>query len=176
MRPLAYVFAACLVAAPVAGAAVRAPGDGSLVVQNGAAPWSSVKTAGQPADVPVAQFQISGSVIGHVDGLGRIVIDAGDDTDASVTVLGAGRPADWKKSDTAQMWTGTDFKFRAVNGTFTILVYGSDVNLVAVGKGKVRLAGLPDTPRLDGHYSLNDADFRSLPSVQSPNLSIGTTG
>ena len=42
------------------------------------------------------------------------------------------------------MWTGTDFTFRAVGGKFTILVYGSHVNLVAAGTGKVRLAGMPD--------------------------------
>ena len=61
------------------------------------------------------------------------------------------------------MWIGSDFTFRAVGGKFMILVYGSHVNLVAAGTGKVRVAGMPDTPTGDGRYSLNDFDFRSLP-------------
>ena len=37
---------------------------------------------------------------------------------------------------------------------FTIVIYGSGVNLVAVGTGTVQLAGMPDTPKGDGRYSL----------------------
>ena len=55
----------------------------------------------------------------------------------------------------ARYWKGSDLKFRAVGtGKYTILVYGSGVNLVAVGKGTVKLAGMPDTPTGDGRYSL----------------------
>ena len=74
------------------------------------------------------------------------------------------------------MWVGTDFTFRAVGGKFTILVYGSHVNLVAAGTGKARVAGMPDTPTGDGKYSLNDSDFRSLPGVQTAKLLIGASG
>ena len=59
---------------------------------------------------------------------------------------------------------------------FTVLVYGSHVNLIAAGKGSVRLAGMPDTPQGDGTYSLNDGDFHSLPGVQTSRLTIGTSG
>ena len=177
MRRFAFVFAAMLVVAPAAASGARSVGDGSLVIQHGAAPWNPAKTPGQSPDVPVVQLQITGSVIGYVDGPGRIVVDAGNDTSPDLTVLGAGRPADWKKSDTAQAWTSaTGFKFRAVDGRFTVLIYGSDVNIVAVGKGTVRIAGLPDMPTGDGRYSLNDGDFRSLPGVQTAKLAIGTTG
>jgi hypothetical protein len=93
-------------------------------------------------------------------------------------VLGAGRPGDWPKNDTAQVWPATgkalDITFRAVGGTFTVVVYGSGVNLVAAGTGTVRLAGLPDTPAADGLYSLNDKDFVSLPGTQTARLTIGT--
>ena len=57
-----------------------------------------------------------------------------------------------------------------------MLVYGTDVNLVAVGTGTVRLAGMPDTPNGDGRYSLNGDDFVSLPGVQTDKRSIGTNG
>ena len=178
MRRLAYLFAVCATLALPAGA-LSASGDGSLVVQNGAAPWdaSADWTGVVPAsDTAVVALRITGSVIGKVRDQGRILIDAGNDPDAVVQVVGAGRPGDAKRSDTAQVWTGKDFTFRAVGGTFTILVYGSHVNLVAAGHGAARLAGLPDTPTGDGKYSLNDAEFRSLPGVQTAKLAIGTGG
>ena len=172
MRRLAFVFAACVaLAVPAVALAVHEDGDdGSLVVQNGAAAWN---TPGSP-DVPVVALRITGSVIGHVEGYGRIIIDAGSDTDAVYQVIGAGRPTDSPVSDTASVWTAADFTFRAVGGKFTILIYGSAVNLVAAGKGSVRLAGLPDMPKGDGVYSLNDANFKSLPGIQTARLTIGS--
>jgi hypothetical protein len=47
-----------------------------------------------------------------------------------------------------------------------VLVYGSGVDLVAIGKGTVKLAGVPDSGG-DGKYSLNGADFVSLPGTQT---------
>jgi hypothetical protein len=175
MRRLAFISAASLaLAVPAAALAVQAAaGDGSLVVSNGAAPWKGGATT---IDVPVVAMRITGSVIGKVTDYGKIVIDAGNDPDAVVQVVGAGRPGDSTKSDTAQVWTGTDFTFRAVGGTFTVLVYGSHVNLIAAGKGTARVAGMPDTPRGDGKYSLNDSDFHSLPGVPTAKLAIGTGG
>lgn len=174
-RPaLALMFALLsgLLAAAATAAPTPAPTDGSLVVRNGAALWN---VPGQ-LDTPVVALKVTGSAIGRVVGYGRIVIDAGSDIDAAYQVTGAGRPADSKRSDTAQVWTANDFTFRAVGGTFTILIYGSDVNLVAAGTGTVRLAGTPDMPHGDGQYSVNDADFRSLPGIQTPKLLIGTGG
>lgn len=169
MRRVVVSFAvfAALAAPAAALAQSTATGDGSLVVKNGEA----------PAGVPVVMLKITGSVIGHID-YGRIVIDAGADSDAVPQVIGAGRPGDTTKSDTAQVWPASgktiDITFRAVHGTFTLLIYGSGVNLVAAGSGKVRLAGLPDTPHGDGQYSLNDEDFTSLPGTQTANLLIGS--
>jgi hypothetical protein len=169
MRQLVVSFAvlAALAAPAAASAQATATGDGSLVVQRGEA----------PAGVPVVALKITGSVIGHID-YGRIVIDAGA-SDAVPQVVGAGRPGDFlsSKSDTAQVWPATgktlDITFRAVGGTFTVLVYGSGVSLVAAGSGSVRLAGLPETPHGDGQYSLNDAAFTSLPGLQTAKLLIG---
>lgn len=174
MRRLAFIFAACaaLVAPAATLAVIAAAGDGSLVVKNGAAPWN---IAGQ-TDVPVVQLTITGSVIGRVTDFGKIIIDPGPNSDAVPQVIGAGRPADVKGNETAQMWQGNDFTFRAVGGKFTILVYGSHVNLVAAGTGKARVAGMPDMTTGDGRYSLNDSDFRSLPSVQTARLVIGSSG
>src|SRR6266436_5420450 len=148
MRRIALILglftAIAVPAAAVAG--IGAPGDGSLVVKNGQAPY----TPGGAPNVPVVQLTA-----------GKLVIDAGPNADATAEpqVTGAGLPGDSPRSATAQVWKGTGFKFRAVGGTYTVLVYGTGVNVVAVGTGTVRLAGQPDTPSGDGKYSLNGGNF-----------------
>jgi hypothetical protein len=174
MRRLALIVGlVSAIAVPAAAlAGIGAPGDGSLVVKNGSAPY------GNGVNVPVVQLTITGSVIGQVIGNGKIVIDAGPNADATAEpqVTGAGLPGDSTRSDTAQVWKGTGFKFRAVGGAYTVLVYGSQVNLVAVGTGTVRLAGMPDIRSGDGRYSLNGDDFASLPGTQTDKRSIGSNG
>lgn len=146
-------------------------GDGSLVVKYGQAPYVPGVSG-----TPVVQMTITGSVIGQVSS-GKLVIDAGANADKSAEpqVTGAGFPSTSPKSSTAQIWKSTDgFTFRAVGGTYTVLVYGTGVNLVAVGTGTVRVAGMPDTPTGDGKFSLNGNAFDSLPGVQTDKRTIGT--
>ena len=172
MRRLAFILPVFVAGWLATGA--QAAADGSLVVKNGAAPFSAGVPAGSD-DTPVVSLRITGSVIGRVSDAGRIIIDAGANCDSDPQVVGAGRPLAVKQSDTAQKWVGTDFAFRAVGDgcTFTVVVWGSRVNLVAAGHGTVRLAGMPDTPSGDGKYSLNDGDFKSLPGTQTAKLSVG---
>jgi hypothetical protein len=167
-RPIILGLISVLAVPAAALAATSNPSDGSLVVKNGSA----------PVGTPVVALQITGTVIGQVSGYGKLVIDAGPNADASAEpqVTGAGLPSDSSKSPTAQVWKATTFKFRAVGGTYTVLVYGSGVDLVAVGSGSVRLAGMPDTPIGDGRYSLNGDDFASLPGIQTDKRLIGTNG
>jgi hypothetical protein len=169
MRRLPFIFGLTLaVVAPAAALAhSKAIGDGTLVVKNGQAPVTT----------PVVQLTITGSVIGQVAS-GKLVIDAGPNADknSEPQVTGAGLPTAALRSPTAQVWKSTDgFSFRAVGGVYTVLVYGTGVNLVAVGTGTVRVAGQPDTRVGDGRYSLNGSDFVSLPGTQSDKRSIGTT-
>jgi hypothetical protein len=174
MRRLALIVSlVSAIAVPAAAfAGIGVPGDGSLVVTSGQAPYNP----GGAPNIPVVQLTITGSVIGQVSGTGKLVIDAGPNADptAEPQVTGAGLPGPTLRSPTAQVWTGTGFKFRAVGGRYTVLVYGTGVNLVAVGTGTVRLAGLPDTPKGDGRYSLNGDDFVSLPGIQTDKRSIGS--
>jgi hypothetical protein len=166
-RLVLFIALLAALAAPAAVLAAKsASNDGSLVIKNGAA-----------GKGPVVMLVITGSVIGEVTGQGRIVVDPGPTGDAPEVV---GASVDKKAklaSDTAQAWGSSDgFKFRAVDGKFTILIYGSRVNLTAVGKGKVKLAGDPDAPKSDGRYSLNGDDFRSLPGQQTDWLFFPANG
>jgi hypothetical protein len=170
MRRLALISAVFAAAWLAAGA--QAAGDGSLVVKNGAAPFTPGSIV-QADDTPVVSLRITGSVIGRVADAGRIIIDGGANCVNDPQVVGAGRSLSVKQSDTAQKWVGTDFTFRAVGCTFTLIVWGSRVNLVAAGHGTARVAGMPDTPKGDGTYSLNDQDFKSLPGTQTAKLSVG---
>src|SRR2546430_13641372 len=158
---VSFAFLAALAAPAAALAHHTATGDGSLVVRNGEA----------PAGIPVVALKITGSVIGHID-YGRIVIDAGASNDAAPQVIGAGRPGDWPKSDTAQVWPATgkaiDVNFRAVGGTFTVLVYGSGVSLVAAGSGSVRLPRLPGHPPRRRDVPPNHRIITSPPGDAAP--------
>ena len=169
MRRLTVIFVALasLVAPAAVLAAAQAAGDGSLVVKNGSA----------PAGTPVVALSITGSVIGNIDH-GRIVIDGGpNNPDSAKTpqITGA-EHCFTRDNETAQRCVGDKFSFRAVGGHYTVLLYGTGVNLVAVGSGTVRLAGMPDTPSGDGRYSLNDNDFVSLPGAQTDKLTIASNG
>jgi hypothetical protein len=168
-RLVLFIASVAALAAPAAVLAAKdASGDGSLVIKNGAA-----------GKGPVVMLVITGSVIGEVTGQGRIVIDAGVNGETpEVTGAGAPKPVPTDKDGSARQWgTSPDgFKFRAVDGRFTILIYGSRVNLTAVGKGKVKVAGDPDAPKSDGRYSLNGDDFRSLPGQQTDWLLFPANG
>jgi hypothetical protein len=174
MRRLAFLFlASAALAVPAAAlAATAAVGDGTLVVQNGQAPDSG------PNRSPVVSLKVTGSVIGQVTGQARIIIDQTAKSPLP-EVTGADYSRDSQISDTAKVWYSNadgGFKFRAVGGTYTIVIFGGDVSLVAVGTGKVQLAGMPDVGKGDGRYSFNGDPWKSLPGTQTALLSIGSNG
>jgi hypothetical protein len=159
------VICASLVALSVPAAAFAlqlGPGDGTLVVQNGTA----------PRGVAVVTLVISGAAIGQIEGFGKIVIEDPTPNDgAPPEVTGA----DWNRQsgDTYTYGgSGPGFRFRAVGGTYKITLYGTGVDLVASGRGSVVLTGSPDIPQHDGLYSLNGAEFHSLPATPTRQLQI----
>jgi hypothetical protein len=175
MRRLAFLLLAlAAVAVPAAAlAATSAAGDGTLVVQDGQAPDTG------PDKAPVVRLTITGSVIGKVVGQGRIIIDAGvKSPPPEVNGLGVTSQPSAISGDTATVWKGgpDGFKFRAVGGYYTIVIFGSNVSLVAVGTGSVQLAGTPDLGKGDGQYSLNGDPWKSLPGSPTSKLSIGSNG
>ncbi|HET8893486.1 MAG TPA: hypothetical protein VFM96_05265 [Gaiellaceae bacterium] len=162
------VFALAL-AVPAAGFALHAtPGDGTLVVKDGTAPKGQA----------VVQLVITGSAIGRVRGLGKIVIDNAT-ASSNPEVTGADGCKNLAADDPRQIYgsailcTGNDFRFRAVADTYAITIYGSSVYLLAIGQGKAILTGTPGDPTDDGVYSLNGGDFHSLPGIASKPLLIG---
>jgi hypothetical protein len=171
MRRLIVIGVSLLALALPAGAlALKAsPGDGTLVVKNGTAPKGQA----------VVNLVITGSAIGHIRGLGKIVIDNAT-TGSTPEVTGADGCKNLGPDDPRQIYgsailcTGNDFRFRAVSDTYTITIYGSGVNVVAIGFGKVILAGTPGDPSDDGRYSLNGGEFHSLPGTPSKPLPFGT--
>ena len=164
----------CALALPAAALAMRtAPGDGTLVVQNGSA----------PARVSVVTLTINGTVIGHVstgspDQLDTVVIYDPNNT-GDIGGSGTNGQSLSKTVSTSDQRTklqGSDFRFRAANGVYKIWIYGSGVNLLAVGNGKVTVQGMPDVSASDGRYAINGGDWRSLPAAPSDLLKFGTGG
>ena len=135
-------------------------GDGTLVVKDGSA----------PKGVAVVTLAIQGAVIGHIAGRGRLVIE-----DLTGTFVPEVTNYDWHKtSGSEDTWVGTDFRFRAVGGTYKITIYGQDIDIVASGQGSVVPTGMPDAPAADGRFSLNGSLFRSLPATPTRPLLIPT--
>jgi hypothetical protein len=166
MRRLALLSVSLLaLAAPAAAwSMTQAPGDGTLVIKNGAA----------PKGVPVVTMIIAGAAIGRITNFGTIVIDDSTPLDPySPEVSGFDSHKD--VSGTATKWVGVGMKFRAVGGTYKITIYGSGVDLSAVGSGYVTLSGIPDATTGDGVYSLNGDNFHSLPASPLVKLTLGTS-
>ena len=172
MRRLIIIGMSLLALALPAGALAlkSSPGDGTLVVKNGTAPKGQA----------VVNLVVTGSAIGHVRGLGKILIDNATSIGNAPEVTGADGCKNLGQDDPRQIYgsailcTGSNFRFRAVGDTYAITIYGSGVNLFAIGQGKAILAGTPGEPADDGTYSLNGGDFRSLPGVPSKPLPFGT--
>lgn len=145
--------------------------DGTLVVKNGSA----------PRGVTVVKLGVVGTVIGHVstgspDQLDTIVIyDANNTNDIGASATSGSLLTKSSSGDQKTKLVGSDFRFRAADGAYTIWIYGSGVDLFAVGAGKVTLQGLPDSGT-DGRYSINGGDWHSLPAAPSDLLHFGTSG
>jgi len=173
MRRLAIVgLLASVLAVPAAAAAFGdSSGDGTLVVHSGSAPRS----------IPVVTLVIQGTALGHVssgsDQLDKVVIDDPNNTGdiAASSTTGAVVPVTRKSvSDTETKFVGSDFRFRAAGGVYKIWIYGSGVDVFAVGRGTVVLQGMSDGSA-DGWYSVNGGPQRSLPSAPSDMLPIASS-
>jgi hypothetical protein len=69
----------------------------------------------------------------------------------------------WRRFE-GHEYSGSGFRFRAIGGTYRVVVWGSGIYLFAGGRGSVWLHGSSIDRGGDGSYSLNGAAFRSLPA------------
>jgi hypothetical protein len=159
MRRLFIVCALCALALPASALAYTSgAADGTLVVRNGSSDDFST---------PVVRLVgFHGAIFGQIDG-GRIVIDDLTPNDTYLPQV-TNATAHIISADTnKQAWKGQNMRFRIDGGKYTISLYGVGIDLNAVGSpatGKVWLQGSA-TLASDGKYSIDGADFRSLPDV-----------
>jgi hypothetical protein len=132
--------------------------------------WLVVRDAandGGLAGAPVATIVVQGFVLGRVTDEGSVEIyHVGAVTQGQPQVAGSDvyRSGVRWHGVSGTKWSGSGFRFRAVSGTYRVVVHGSGVYLFAGGHGSVTLAGSAADPAGDGHYSLDGKAFRSLPS------------
>jgi hypothetical protein len=181
MRRIIVSCAVLLVLAVPATAVAQHVGanDGWLVVRGGDN-GDGIGTDAKPwAARPLATIVITGFVIGHVGDQGRVAIYDLDSTDQNAPeVTGASRVRDLSSPHGADgtMWKGTDFRFRAVGGTYKVVIWGSGVYVFAGGQGTVTLSGSADSPSTDGQFSLNGGEFLSIPFQAEKTIGLAATG
>jgi hypothetical protein len=150
MRRFALILLALTLALPVAATAGRAtPGDGSLVVTN--------------ADGSIT-VQVKGIVFGHFDRGKMTVLDnKADNPNALVTVSNA--KMDFKGPKLNVVYSGKDVRFLFPAGSYTLKFDGNGIDLSAVGKGSLSVAGKTSPSGEDGLVSVNGAKAIALPSI-----------
>jgi hypothetical protein len=148
-----------LPAAAVAGSSAK---PGYLVVRKAAGD-------GGVNGRPVVTVVVQGFVLGRVSQEARVAIYYLPPKNG-----GGGTPQPQQGADvktTTRRWnklpgkvfSGSNFRFRAIGGYYRVVVRGSGVYLFAGGHGHVTLRGSSVNPRHAGSYSVNGSAFRSLP-------------
>jgi hypothetical protein len=82
------------------------------------------------------------------------------------------RSVQWRGRVPGTEYSGSGFRFRAIGGSYRVVVRGAGVYLFAGGQGNVRLQGSRFDRQTDGTYSLDGATPRSLPT-RSLQLRLG---
>jgi hypothetical protein len=150
-----------LPAAASAGALAHSP-TGFLVVRKAAGD-------GGVTGRPVVTVVVHGFVLGSVSQKAQARVDVYQLPSAA----GGGGPqaagADVKhtrvqwRSFTGTEYSGTGFRFRALDGFYRVVVRGSGIYLFAGGQGRVTLRGSSVYRHSDGTYSIDGGAARSLP-------------
>ncbi len=124
-----------------------APGDGTLVVDNGR---GSVVVKAR------------GGIIGRFDS-GRLIVDDPVDGDGTGPIVyGAERIRE--VSATRTLYIGEDVRFRMIGGLYRLQIQAVGIDISAVGRGTATLdaSGFTDQP---GRYAFDGAPFQPLPGV-----------
>jgi hypothetical protein len=144
MRSFLVVLASAALALPgLAWAASHATDDGTLSVRNGDG---------------VVFVAARGTIIGACDKCRVSIIDPSPDDGAPPVVNGAEEHTDL--SDTHDLYSGNNIRFRIVGGFFKLKVAGSGIDLGVVAKGWGRIQASDSNT---GTFSVNGAPRRPLP-------------
>jgi len=145
MRPLLVVLASAALAVPaLAWATSGAADDGTLSVKNGDG---------------VIFVSARGTIIGACDQCRVSIVDPSPDDGFPAVVNGAESHQD--VSDTHDIYSGSDVRFRLVVGVFRIRVSGYGVDLGVVTKGWGRIQAYDSNT---GTFSVNGGARRLLPA------------
>jgi hypothetical protein len=147
--PLVLVLALLLPAAAWAAVAfptaAKAPGDGTLVVDNGRGSVSVRARGGI-----LARFDTGNVVIADTDLTdGRVPVVYGAET---ITVLPNG----------SIRYSGDDVRFRMIGGTYRVQINAIGIDVSAVGRG-VAVLDASEFTDFPGRYSIDGGPFRALP-------------
>jgi len=110
---------------------------------------------------PVIRLVVRGFVLGRVAQEGQVEIRQIPE------VSGQGSPEATPGVTTTRIkwgkrFTGSNFRFRAMGGLYSVVIRGTGVYLFAGGKGSIKVQG-SSYVRPDGTYSINGGRVRSLP-------------
>ena len=155
MRRFVPILLVLTLVLPAAAWAVHtAPGDGTLVVDNG---------RGQVI------IRARGGIIGRFDS-GRLTVEDPVEGDGSGPIVyGAERIRDLGNHRT--LYVGEDVRFRMIGGLYRVTIQAVGMDVSAVGRGNVVLdaTGFTDLP---GRFSLNGGPFQPLPG-KATTLTLG---
>ena len=144
MRILLALLASALLGLPaLAWGASSAADDGTLSVKNGDG---------------VIFVSARGTIIGACDQCRVSIVDPSPDDGAPPVISGEERHID--VSDTHDIYSGSDVRFRIVGGIFKLKVSGTGIDLGVVAKGWGRIQAYDSNT---GTFSVNGAPRRLLP-------------
>jgi hypothetical protein len=148
------VLLAALVMAGAAAARTGGPNDGALSVKNAD---GRVVIAGR------------GAVIGRFD-KGQVTIKDPNPYDGTGPIV-TGADVTQALGEKTTRYSGSNIRFRIIGGAFTVTVFGTDIDLSAVGRGMVTLNG----SIAKGNGANNDASFAVNAGAPEPFPRYGLT-
>jgi hypothetical protein len=165
-RILLTCAAAILLVLPAAASAAArgVPAAGFLVVQKAA---SDGGVRGHPVVILVVQ----GFVLGRVSPRAEARVDVyqlPSATDKGTPqAVGADvrhRPVRWRGHAGIE-YSGSGFRFRAIDGAYRVVVRGAGIYVFAGGNGNVTLRGSSVYRNSDGNYSVDGEASKSMPTT-----------
>ena len=116
---------AVLVVTGTAAARSNGPNDGTLTVKN--------------ADGRVVINAFKGAVIGRFD-KGQVTIKDPNPNDGVGPIV-TGADVTQSLNDKTTRYSGSNIRFRMIGGPFAVTVFGTDIDLSAIGRGLIQLNG-----------------------------------